>query len=72
MIGEPGGAPGWRRGRAGDAVAVSGTPGQIVDARQQAIDETGARRLLVEMFSREEARLFAAEVVPVLKQRNVG
>ena len=29
-----------------------------------------ARRLLVETFSREEARLFAAEVIPVLKQRN--
>jgi alkanesulfonate monooxygenase SsuD/methylene tetrahydromethanopterin reductase-like flavin-dependent oxidoreductase (luciferase family) len=52
------------------AIAVSGTPGQIVDALQQAIDETGARRLLVETFSRQEARLFAREVIPVLKQRN--
>jgi alkanesulfonate monooxygenase SsuD/methylene tetrahydromethanopterin reductase-like flavin-dependent oxidoreductase (luciferase family) len=49
------------------AIAVSGTPGQIVDALQQAIDETGARRLLVETFSRQEARLFAREVIPVLK-----
>jgi alkanesulfonate monooxygenase SsuD/methylene tetrahydromethanopterin reductase-like flavin-dependent oxidoreductase (luciferase family) len=54
------------------AIAVSGTPGQIVDALQQAIDETGARRLLVETFSREEARLFAAEVIPVLRQRNAA
>jgi alkanesulfonate monooxygenase SsuD/methylene tetrahydromethanopterin reductase-like flavin-dependent oxidoreductase (luciferase family) len=52
------------------AIAISGTPGQIVGALQQAIDETGARRLLVETFSREEARLFAHEVIPVLKERN--
>ncbi len=52
------------------AIAVSGTPGQIVDALQQVIDETGARRLLVETFSRDEARLFAQEVIPVLKERN--
>jgi hypothetical protein len=29
-----------------------------------------ARRLLVETFSRAEARLFAREVIPVLKKRN--
>jgi alkanesulfonate monooxygenase SsuD/methylene tetrahydromethanopterin reductase-like flavin-dependent oxidoreductase (luciferase family) len=52
------------------AIAVSGTPDQIVSALQQAIDETGARRLLVETFSREEARLFAREVIPVLRDRN--
>lgn len=52
------------------AIAVSGTPAQIIDALQQVIDETGARRLLVETFSREEARLFAREVIPVLKERN--
>jgi alkanesulfonate monooxygenase SsuD/methylene tetrahydromethanopterin reductase-like flavin-dependent oxidoreductase (luciferase family) len=52
------------------AIAVSGTPDQIVSALQQAIDETGARRLLVETFSRAEARLFAREVIPVLRQRN--
>jgi len=52
------------------AIAVAGTPGQLVDALQQVIDETGARRLLVETFSREEARLFAREVIPVLKERN--
>jgi alkanesulfonate monooxygenase SsuD/methylene tetrahydromethanopterin reductase-like flavin-dependent oxidoreductase (luciferase family) len=51
-------------------IAVSGTPGQIIDALQQAMDETGARRLLVETFSRAEARLFAREVIPVLKERN--
>jgi alkanesulfonate monooxygenase SsuD/methylene tetrahydromethanopterin reductase-like flavin-dependent oxidoreductase (luciferase family) len=52
------------------AIAISGTPGQIVAALQEAIDETGARRLLVETFSREEARMFAREVIPVLRERN--
>jgi alkanesulfonate monooxygenase SsuD/methylene tetrahydromethanopterin reductase-like flavin-dependent oxidoreductase (luciferase family) len=54
------------------AIAVSGTPGQIVAALQQAVDETGARRLLVETFSREEARLFAREVIPALKEQNAA
>jgi alkanesulfonate monooxygenase SsuD/methylene tetrahydromethanopterin reductase-like flavin-dependent oxidoreductase (luciferase family) len=53
-------------------IAVSGTPAQIVAALQQAIDETGARRLLVETFSPEEARLFAREVIPVMKEQNKG
>ena len=49
-----------------------GPDGQIIDALQQAIDETGARRLLIETFSRAETRLFAAEVIPVLKQRSAA
>jgi alkanesulfonate monooxygenase SsuD/methylene tetrahydromethanopterin reductase-like flavin-dependent oxidoreductase (luciferase family) len=53
-------------------IAVAGTPGQVADALQQVIDETGARRLLIETFSRAEARLFAREVIPVLKERNGG
>ena len=52
------------------AIAISGTPDQIVAALKQTIDETGARRLLVETFSREEARLFAREVIPALKARD--
>ena len=52
------------------AIAISGTPDQIIGALQQTIAATGVRRLLVETFSREEARLFAAEVIPVLKQQN--
>jgi alkanesulfonate monooxygenase SsuD/methylene tetrahydromethanopterin reductase-like flavin-dependent oxidoreductase (luciferase family) len=52
------------------AIALSGTPDQVVSALQQVIDATGARRLLVETFSREEARLFAREVIPALKERN--
>ncbi|MHA6615988.1 LLM class flavin-dependent oxidoreductase [Pseudonocardia sp. DLS-67] len=52
------------------AIAISGTPDRIVDTLQQTIDATGARRLLVETFSREEARLFAREVMPVLRERN--
>jgi alkanesulfonate monooxygenase SsuD/methylene tetrahydromethanopterin reductase-like flavin-dependent oxidoreductase (luciferase family) len=51
-------------------IAVSGTPDQVIAALQQVIDETGARRLLIETFSREEARLFAHEVIPLLKKRN--
>ncbi|MGH3251143.1 MAG: LLM class flavin-dependent oxidoreductase [Trebonia sp.] len=50
------------------AIAVSGTPGQVIDALQSVLNETGARRLLVETFSRDEARLFAREVIPVLKE----
>jgi alkanesulfonate monooxygenase SsuD/methylene tetrahydromethanopterin reductase-like flavin-dependent oxidoreductase (luciferase family) len=53
-------------------IAVGGTPDQVIDALQQVMDETGARRLLVETFSREEARLFAREVIPVLKERNAA
>jgi alkanesulfonate monooxygenase SsuD/methylene tetrahydromethanopterin reductase-like flavin-dependent oxidoreductase (luciferase family) len=52
------------------AIAVAGPPGQVIDALQQVIDATGARRLLIETFTRDEARLFAREVIPVLKQRN--
>ena len=51
------------------AIAILGTPDQIIAELQQAIDETGARRLLVETFSREETHLFAREVIPVLKER---
>jgi alkanesulfonate monooxygenase SsuD/methylene tetrahydromethanopterin reductase-like flavin-dependent oxidoreductase (luciferase family) len=64
---DPGAA---RRNR--PAIAVSGTPGQIADALQQVIDETGARRLLIETFSRQEARLFAREVIPALKEENAA
>jgi alkanesulfonate monooxygenase SsuD/methylene tetrahydromethanopterin reductase-like flavin-dependent oxidoreductase (luciferase family) len=52
------------------AIALSGTPGQVAAALQQVIDATGARRLLVETFSRDEAQLFAREVIPALKARN--
>jgi len=53
------------------AIVVSGTPDQIVSALQQTMDDTGAGRLLIETFSRDEARLFAREVMPVLRERNV-
>jgi alkanesulfonate monooxygenase SsuD/methylene tetrahydromethanopterin reductase-like flavin-dependent oxidoreductase (luciferase family) len=56
--------------RSRPVIAVGGTPAQVTDALQQVIDETGARRLLVETFSRAEARLLAREVIPVLKERN--
>lgn len=52
------------------ALAIAGTPNQIIDTLQELIDETGARRLLVETFSTAEARLLAEEVLPVLRERN--
>lgn len=52
------------------AIAISGTPGQVIDSLQQTLDATGARRLLVELFSTEERRLFADEVMPELRRRN--
>ena len=52
------------------AIAVSGTPDQVIESLQRTIDETGARRLLVEIFSTEERRLFVEEVMPVLRERN--
>ncbi|WP_051939087.1 LLM class flavin-dependent oxidoreductase [Phaeacidiphilus oryzae] len=54
------------------AIAVSGTPEQVVEALQQTVDRTGARRLLVETFTLEETRLFAREVMPALRERNGG
>lgn len=53
------------------ALSVVGTPDQVIESLQQAIDATGARRLLVETFTPEQARLFAREVMPALKERNV-
>jgi alkanesulfonate monooxygenase SsuD/methylene tetrahydromethanopterin reductase-like flavin-dependent oxidoreductase (luciferase family) len=52
------------------AIAISGTPDQIVDTLRRTIEQTGARRLLVETFTREEATLFAGEVIPVLREWN--
>lgn len=52
------------------ALTVVGTPDQIIESLQQTIDATGARRLLVETFTPEQARLFAREVMPALKERN--
>jgi alkanesulfonate monooxygenase SsuD/methylene tetrahydromethanopterin reductase-like flavin-dependent oxidoreductase (luciferase family) len=54
------------------AIAVSGTPDQVVESLQQTIDETGAHRLLVETFSRRDRQLFVDEVMPVLRARNAA
>jgi alkanesulfonate monooxygenase SsuD/methylene tetrahydromethanopterin reductase-like flavin-dependent oxidoreductase (luciferase family) len=51
------------------AIAVVGTPDQIREGLLQTLEETGARRLLVETFSPEELRLFAEEVLPALQER---
>jgi len=54
------------------AIAVAGTPDQIGESLRRTLEETGARRLLVETFSREEMKLFAAEVLPALRARGEG
>lgn len=51
-------------------LAIKGTPDEIIDNLQAIIDETGTRRLLIECFSEAESRLFAEEVMPVLRARN--
>jgi alkanesulfonate monooxygenase SsuD/methylene tetrahydromethanopterin reductase-like flavin-dependent oxidoreductase (luciferase family) len=51
------------------AIAVAGTPDQIAESLGRTLDETGAHRLLVETFSRQEMRLFAEEVLPALHAR---
>ncbi|WP_067670923.1 LLM class flavin-dependent oxidoreductase [Nocardia miyunensis] len=51
-------------------LAIMGTPDEIIENLQGIIDETGTRRLLIECFSDEESRLFAQEVMPVLRERN--
>lgn len=48
------------------AIAVGGTPDEVVRTLQATLDETGARRLLVEIFSSEERRMFMEEVAPAL------
>jgi len=63
-------AEGSKDGR--PALAMVGTPDQIIDELQQVIDETGARRILIETFSPEETRLFAESVMPVLRERNLS
>ncbi|MEU6375800.1 LLM class flavin-dependent oxidoreductase [Streptomyces sp. NPDC046909] len=52
------------------AIVVAGTPEQVIDSLQQTIDETGARRLIIEIFSTKERQLFVDEVMPVLRERN--
>jgi alkanesulfonate monooxygenase SsuD/methylene tetrahydromethanopterin reductase-like flavin-dependent oxidoreductase (luciferase family) len=59
------GAPATNR----PAIAVSGTPDELVESLSRVIDETGARRLLVELFSAGEREMFAREVMPALRER---
>jgi alkanesulfonate monooxygenase SsuD/methylene tetrahydromethanopterin reductase-like flavin-dependent oxidoreductase (luciferase family) len=54
------------------AIAVAGTPDRIAESLRRTLEETGARRLLVETFSREEMRLFATEVLPSLHAGGEG
>ena len=50
------------------AIAVVGTPDQVRESLLETLEETGARRLVVESFSLEESRLFAEEVLPALHE----
>lgn len=52
------------------AIAVWGTVDQVIDHLQETLDETGARRLIVETFTPRERALFAEEVMPILRERN--
>ncbi|HEX6450912.1 MAG TPA: LLM class flavin-dependent oxidoreductase [Trebonia sp.] len=51
------------------AIAVAGIPDQLIEELQQVLDETGSRRLLVELFSARERRMFMDEVAPALRER---
>jgi len=51
------------------AISVAGTPDEVTEALSLLVEETGARRLLVETFSAEEMRLVAREVLPALRAR---
>lgn len=51
------------------AIAVSGTPDQLIGELRRVLDETGSRRLLVELFSARERRMFMDEVAPALRER---
>jgi alkanesulfonate monooxygenase SsuD/methylene tetrahydromethanopterin reductase-like flavin-dependent oxidoreductase (luciferase family) len=64
VIVNPGGPAGAR-----PAIAIAGTPEQISENLWRALEETGARRLIIETFSREEMRLFGSEVLPALRAR---
>jgi alkanesulfonate monooxygenase SsuD/methylene tetrahydromethanopterin reductase-like flavin-dependent oxidoreductase (luciferase family) len=48
------------------AIAVGGTPDAVIKSLQETLDATGAKRLLVEIFSDEERRMFVDEVLPAL------
>jgi alkanesulfonate monooxygenase SsuD/methylene tetrahydromethanopterin reductase-like flavin-dependent oxidoreductase (luciferase family) len=54
------------------AIAIAGTPGEITESLLRTVAETGARRLMVETFSREEMALFAAEVLPALRAETLA
>jgi alkanesulfonate monooxygenase SsuD/methylene tetrahydromethanopterin reductase-like flavin-dependent oxidoreductase (luciferase family) len=51
------------------AFSIVGTPDEVTEGLRQVVDETGARRLLIETFSPHEMRLFAHEVLPALQER---
>jgi alkanesulfonate monooxygenase SsuD/methylene tetrahydromethanopterin reductase-like flavin-dependent oxidoreductase (luciferase family) len=58
-------------GPARPAIAIVGTPGEITESLLHTLAQTGARRLMVETFSREEMALFAEEVLPALRAQTL-
>jgi alkanesulfonate monooxygenase SsuD/methylene tetrahydromethanopterin reductase-like flavin-dependent oxidoreductase (luciferase family) len=50
-------------------ISIVGTPDRVAEALSRTIEETGSMRILVELFSMEQTRLFAKEVLPALQQR---
>lgn len=59
-------APAKQKGR--PAIAIVGTPDEVIEQLATALDETGAGRLLVEAFEPQQSELFAREVMPALKE----
>jgi alkanesulfonate monooxygenase SsuD/methylene tetrahydromethanopterin reductase-like flavin-dependent oxidoreductase (luciferase family) len=51
------------------AFSIVGTPDEVTEGLRRVVDESGARRILVETFSADEMRLFAREVLPALQER---
>jgi alkanesulfonate monooxygenase SsuD/methylene tetrahydromethanopterin reductase-like flavin-dependent oxidoreductase (luciferase family) len=51
------------------AISIVGTPDRVAEELSLLVEETGARRLLIETFSPDEMRLFAREVLPALQVR---
>lgn len=50
---------------------VCGTPQEVLAALRNTMQETGARRLMIEAITIEETRLFAREVLPALQSIEV-
>jgi alkanesulfonate monooxygenase SsuD/methylene tetrahydromethanopterin reductase-like flavin-dependent oxidoreductase (luciferase family) len=54
------------------AIAVTGTPAEIIAELQHLIDTSGTRRIMIEAFADPQSELFAREVIPALREANPG